>query len=83
VSRAANQHVSVNIEQSEMESVHRECFSCIVFGSVLFLYGGFTTDIPAQHYSSRQEGNEEANMIKTISSGCLGPAIKPADTPHA
>lgn len=38
---------------------------------------------PAQHYGSRREGNEEANMIKTISSCCLGPAIKPADTPHA
>lgn len=37
----------------------------------------------AELRGGRREGNEEANMMKTISSGCLGPAIRPADAPLA
>lgn len=37
----------------------------------------------AELRGGRREGNEEANMMKTISSGCLGPAIRAADAPHA
>lgn len=88
------QSISTDIDQGnyvsivkpfEMAPVHKEPLQCIVFEGVLFLYEVqlAAIGIPAQHYSSRREGNEEANMIKTISSGCLGPAIKPADTPHA